>query len=370
MAKVRKLLITGGHVTPALAVVDALAQKNIKCDVVFVGRKYVNNRETANSFEYNEVTKRNIPFIHLKAGRLTRVANMQSFLSFLNIPAGVIAAYKIISYQKPDIVLTFGGYIGLPIAIAARLKGIPIYSHEQTIHPGIANRLISKMAKRIFVAFAESAKYFNKKRVIVSGNPIRAAVFSKGKAIFKIPALPCIYITGGSLGAHSVNTHIERILPELLKKFVVIHQTGNVREFKDFERLAEFKSTLKSEIADRYFPQEHFLDDQIGWVYSVSDFVVGRSGANTFFELMALEKPAVFIPLPWSANDEQRRQAMIFKEKGLGEVFEQNRSSSELLSLIEKVNSNLSDYQNCFALIDQDYHTHAEDTIIDTIFKA
>ncbi len=370
MVQRQKLMITGGHVTPALAVVDALVQRDIPCDVVFIGRKYVNRRETAYSFEFNEVLKRNIPFIHLEAGRLTRVANIQSLLSLLKIPAGLLTAFRIIADQKPDIVLTFGGYIGLPIAIAARMKGIPVYSHEQTIHPGVANTFISKLAKHIFVSFPESAQYFNKKRVIVSGNPIRKSVFNKGAAIFKLPNKPCIYITGGSLGAHSVNTHIERLLPELLKEFVVIHQTGNVREFKDFERLSAFKEKLEPELASRYFIQEHFLDDEIGWVYSVADFVIGRSGANTFFELMALKKPAVFIPLPWSANDEQRQQAMIFKERGVGEVFEQNRSSTELLSLIEKVSSNLSDYQQRFLLIDQDYHTHAENTIIDTIFKA
>lgn len=366
----QKMLITGGHVTPALAVVDALIEKEISCDVVFVGRKYVNRRETAYSFEYNEVIKRSIPFIHLEAGRFTRIASFQSMLSLIKIPAGLLSAFKIISEQKPEIVLTFGGYIGLPIAIAASMHRIPVYSHEQTIHPGVANRFISKLAQNIFVSFPESAKYFNKKRVIVSGNPIRKSVFTKGRDIFKLPNMPCIYITGGSLGAHSVNTHIERILPELLKTFVVIHQTGNVREFKDYERLSAFKETLEPALASRYFIQEHFLDDEIGWVYSVADFVIGRSGANTFFKLMALKKPAVFIPLPWSANDEQRRQALIFKDRGLGEVFEQNRSSTELLALIEKVSAHLSDYQKRFLLIDQDYHTHAENTIIDTIFKA
>ncbi len=366
----KKVLITGGHVTPALAVVDQLKENKIPCEVVFVGRKYVNKRETAYSFEYSEVTKRGIHFIHLDAGRLTRVAHIRSFLQLLKIPTGILTAYKIVAQQKPDLVLTFGGYLGLPIAISAWLQGIPVYSHEQTVHPGLANRCIAYLAKGVFVSFPESAKYFNKKKVIISGNPIRAAVFKKDTSAFTLPSLPCLYVTGGSLGAHSVNTHIERILPDLLRTFVVIHQTGNIKEFRDYERMLELKASLAPELAARYFPQEHFLDDQIGWVYSEADIVVGRSGANTFFELMALKKPAVFIPLPWSANDEQRKQAYIFKENGLGEVFEQNRSSIELFEIIQTVKLHLNDYKNNFETISDQYQTHAADTIIHTIFKA
>lgn len=368
MKERKKMLITGGHVTPALAVVDALKEKNIECDIVFVGRKYVNKKETAFSFEYTEVVKRHIPFLHLDAGRLTRLFHLKSFLSALRIPVGLYEAYKIIRQQKPDIVLTFGGYLGLPIALSAKLQGVPVYSHEQTIHPGLANRIIAFLAERIFVSFPESVKYFNNRRTLVTGNPIRVSVFKKGTFIAP-ESMPCLYVTGGSLGAHSVNTHIERILPDLLRTFVVIHQTGNISEFRDFERLKELKSTLEPVLQERYFLQEHFLDDEIGSVYGRADIVVGRSGANTFFELMALHKPAVFIPLPWSANDEQRQQAYIFKENGLGEVFEQNRSSTELFELIQQVKQNLDDYKKRFDQISHKYHTHAADTIIHTIFK-
>ncbi len=365
----RKLLITGGHVTPALAVIDALYRKKLPCELIFVGRKYVNRRETAYSFEYNEVIKRDIPFIHMEAGRLTRVVGLQSFYNLLKVPAGFLMAFKILAQQKPDIVLTFGGYIGLPIALAARMQGIRVYSHEQTICPGLANRMISRLARKTFVSFPQSAVYFDKSRVLVTGNPLRQSVFTSGKPVFIMPSLPCIYITGGSLGAHSVNTHIERILPDLLKKYVVIHQTGNVAEFKDFQRLLELKNSLSSDLSERYFPKEHFSDEEIGWVYSVAKMVVGRSGANTFFELMALKKPAVFIPLPWSAHDEQRRQALLFKESGLGEIFEQNRPSSELFRMINSVMDTLDSYRKHFDTLPHHYHTHAQDAIVENIFE-
>lgn len=369
MRERKKLMITGGHVTPALAVIDALTQENKDVEVVFVGRKYVNKRETAYSFEYSEVIKRGIPFVHLDAGRMTRIATIHSFLNLMRIPLGFLNAYKIVEQQKPDIVLTFGGYLGLPIALAARLKRIPVFSHEQTLHPGAANRFIASLAKKIFVSFPESAHYFDKKKVVISGNPLRTSIFKKVKTLFQVPNLPCIYVTGGSLGAHSVNTHIERLLPELLKSFVVIHQTGNVSEFRDYERLCALKSSLPPDKSPRYFIQEHFLDDEIGWVYATADLVVGRSGANTFFELMSLKKPAVFIPLPWSAHDEQRKQASIFKDHGLGEIFEQNRSSAELFELIEEVAHNLEHYKKNFETISSQYKEHAEQTIIQTIFQ-
>ena len=365
----RKLLITGGHVTPALAVIDEIQEKYKDSQLVFIGRKFINDRETSYSFEYHEVVSRNIRFIHLNAGRLTRIASWNTFLNALKIPSGFIEAFVILENEKPDAILTFGGYLGLPIALAAFLKGIPVYTHEQTIHPGIANRMIATIAKKIFISFPESKQYFTSSKVVLSGNPIRKSIFKTDKNIQIDQDKTCIYITGGSLGAHSVNSHIERILPQLLKLYVIIHQTGNVAEFKDYERLKAYKDSLESELSERYILKEHFLDEEIGWVYKSCDFVIGRSGANTFFELVALNKPAIFIPLPWSAHDEQREQAHIFKKNGVGEVFEQNRPSQKLLECIFKMDADLQEYKNKFPPLQEQYINNATHTIINHLYQ-
>ncbi len=369
MTTVKKLMITGGHVTPALAIIDAIFTKKTHCNIVFVGRKYSNNRENTETFEYKEITSRKIKFIHLRTGRYTRILSINSFLNFFQIPTGFIRAFVILLKEKPDVILSFGGYIALPIVFFARVLRKKVYTHEQTIIPGLANKRIATVSDKIFVSFPESAKYFPKSKVVITGNPIRKSIFTISQKLVVKKNKPCIYVTGGSLGAHGVNILIEQILPELLKKYVVIHQTGNVKEFGDYDRLIKLKETFPLPIRENYIIQPHFSDDEIGSVYSTADLVIGRAGANTFFELAALKKPAIFIPLPWSANNEQENQAKIFKENKTGEIFYQNQDSRELLKLIHQVIERKDEYSSHFNSLSKYVHSHAEDSIISEIFK-
>jgi UDP-N-acetylglucosamine--N-acetylmuramyl-(pentapeptide) pyrophosphoryl-undecaprenol N-acetylglucosamine transferase len=342
----KKIVITGGHVTPALAVIDILQKKYPEIEIVFIGRKYVNEREKSESFEYKEIASRKIRFIHLVTGRFTRAFTVGALQNILTIPYGFSRAYTIIKKEKPDAILSFGGYLALPVAYCAKLQKIPVFTHEQTVVPGLANTMIARIAQKVFISFPESTRHFKSEKVIYTGNPLRESIF-KDSAPFDLPSgLPAIYITGGSLGAHAINALIEQILPQILEKAVVIHQTGNVQEYDDYHRLSQFKGMLKADLRKRYILKEHVADDEIGSIYKAVDLVIGRSGANTFFELIALGKPALFIPLPWAAGNEQREHAAIFKNQGAGEVFEQDGNSEELRLLIEKMLIHLSQYAN------------------------
>ncbi len=369
MDKVKKILITGGHVTPALAVIDRIKERSKYTHLVFVGRKYTSESEKQiESFEYKEVTARKIPFIHISTGRLTRIFALRSFASVFQIPQGFISAWRILKEEKPEAVLSFGGYIALPIAICAKLMGIKVYTHEQTIAPGIANKYIAKFADTIFLSFPESALYFKDKNIILSGNPIRPSVFQTNTKISK-KNVPCIYVTGGSLGAHAINELIEEILHELLESYVVIHQTGSVSEFKDYQRLSKLRDALPDELKERYIVKEHVTDEEIGSIYAAADIVVGRSGANTFFEMVALKKPTIFIPLPWSAHAEQEHHAQIFKKYKVGEIVHQSEGSAQLLKIIQQVIAKKEEYISHFNSLSTYNHLNAADTIIDTIFK-
>lgn len=362
-----KLLITGGHVTPALAVIDKLMSRP-DTRIVFVGRKYSLESEEALSLEYKEIVKRNIPFRTLTAGRLTRVLTVQSLLHLLKVPVGFIQAYSILREESPNIVLSFGGYLALPVAIAAWLLGIPVYTHEQTIRPGLSNRIIARFSKRVFYAFPEAKSFFPSSKAVMTGNPVRPSIFQADKQPFSIPqGLPVIYVTGGSLGSHGINEHIKALLPELLKDFFVIHQIGSVKQYDDFERLKRYRRSLPDELKVRYYPVEHLFDGEIGYVYSVADLVIGRAGANTFFELLHLKKPAIFIPLPWSSNQEQLHHAMYFKKLGIGEIFEQKEPSEKLLEQIRMMYRNLAAYQKRFEELPIQYKKDAADIIISEI---
>lgn len=361
-----KILITGGHVTPALAVIEQLKGQ----EIVFVGRKYALEHEQTLSFEYKEVTRRNIKFIHLKTGRINRNLSFPSAASFLKIPYGFYQGLVIMRKEKPDVVLTFGGYLAVPIAWWARFFNIPVFLHEQTSIPGKAARLIGKFAKKIFISFPQTGQYFPTDKTILTGNPIRKAIYSVKKRPFKIfKDRSVVYITGGSLGSHSINLHVERLLKTLLSKYIIIHQAGDTRRYHDFEKLVDLKKSLPRELQQRYFLKKHFSEDEIGYIYSLADIIVGRAGANTFFELVLLEKPAVFIPLPWSAEKEQQKQAEMFKEAGVGEIFSQSDQGEHLEQKIEALFKNLSSYKSNFKNLKKLYRENSASVIADEILK-
>lgn len=366
-----KLLVTGGHPTPALAVIDALLERGMaKEDILFVGKKYTLDTETTLSFEYKEIKKRGIEFIPLQAGKLTRLINLQSLRNVLRIPLGFYNAKKIIHTYAPSRVLTFGGYLAVPVAYWAHKKHIPIYTHEQTIRPGTANKIIAKWANRVFVSFQETARYFPKHKVLVTGNPIRQCIFQPSILDEQFDAhKQTIYITGGNLGSHSINMKIKPILSQLLDLYNVIHQTGDVREYNDYEVLKELAETFPPVKRKRYLIKKNVFDDEIGSVLNKADVVVGRSGANTFFELLALKKPAVFIPLPWSARDEQRQHAKLFKKLGLGEIVEQSKSPEELLNTIRSVLSNIDFYHENFKKLGIGYQGNAAEVIANILLQ-
>lgn len=364
-----KLLVTGGHISPALACIDEISKKE-DLEIVFVGRKHNNEREKTTSMEFAEITSRNIKFINLTAGRVTRLLNLRSFLNWFNFPIGFFQSLIVLKKEKPDAILTFGGYIALPIAIVGNFLGIPVYIHEQTVHPGSTNRVLGNVAKKIFLAFDEAKKYFPPQKVIVVGNPIRKQVFEIINKPFSIDEkLPVIYVTGGSLGSHSVSMLIEPIIMKLLEKYIVIHQAGNVAQYNDFSRLTEMRINLPEKLQKRYFLRSHFQTHEIGYIYSQADLVIGRSGANTFSELVSLKKPSILIPLPWSANGEQQKQAEILKNSGAAEIFDQSGKSSDLLILIEKMIKDLEKYRQSFNNLNSLYSRNAAEQITAEIYK-
>ena len=159
-----KILVTGGHLAPALAVIEELKKTKKNVEIVFVGRKYALDSEKTISLEYKEVTKLKIPFIALTAGRLTRVLTLKSLRNLLRVPIGFFNAFSIVRDQRPDVVLSFGSYLAVPVAFWAYLFRTPVFTHEQTVHPGLANRIVSWFAKKVFVAFTETVNILMQKK--------------------------------------------------------------------------------------------------------------------------------------------------------------------------------------------------------------
>jgi len=328
----KKICITGGHLSPAVAVIEEIKARKKPWDIVFVGRAKTSHLNANQSEDKSLVEKMGIPFIAIHAGRFSRFFSLHSFFELFLIPVGFIESFVFCLREKPDCIVSFGGYVGLPVVKAGWLLGIPTIIHEQTHVLGLANKIASEFADKIVLTFPD-ARMQKDTRVSVVGLPLRAAFLHPPKKIsFPIPAdKPILYVTGGTTGAASMNDLIFPIIHSFVHTYTVIHQTGQ----KSYAKALTVLDTISKEEKNSYIPMEYIESGDVAWILRHAHLVIGRSGANTVAEVAAVRKPAVFIPLPWGSHQEQRRNATWYASIG-GDVtiVDQPKTSSEQLEKI------------------------------------
>lgn len=325
----KKILITGGHVTPALAVIDELIKNNWQ--IFYVGRKYALEGDKAISQEYRLIHEKNLAFLTLTSGRLQRRITPHTFFSLLKIPFGFFQSLLYILSVRPRVILSFGGYIALPIVMAGWLMGVPVVTHEQTLVPGLANKIISRFARKICVSWETTKKLFPTNKTILTGNPMRKEL-KQSNTTLQIPHdRPLLFITGGNLGAHSISVVIESALSELIKKYTVIHQCGNAQEFGDFERLSQIRKSLSPLEQKRYYVFTYIDTEDLGWILQHADLLISRSGANILTEIIEWNLPAILIPLPWSGGSEQEKNAQFLVSQNAAVFLDQDDLNQERL---------------------------------------
>jgi len=314
----------GGHFSPALAVIEQMPKD---WNILLVGREHAFEGDSALSLEYQTAKRLGLAFEPLTTGRIQRKFTKHTFGSLAKIPVGLAQAKKIITRFQPDIVLSFGGYISVPVVLAAAVSRVPIVIHEQTLHAGLANKVASRFAAKICVSWEESAKFFPKNKIVLTGNPMRKEFIQgtrdPGLGSRKDSRFPLIYITGGSGGAHGINVLVEGCLEKLLEKFTIIHQTGDAKEFGDYDRLENFRSSLPENLQKNYSLRKFIKPEEVWSIMEKADLVISRSGINTVTELLYLGKPCLLIPLPYGQHNEQRTNAAFITRVGLGEVIDQ-----------------------------------------------
>jgi UDP-N-acetylglucosamine--N-acetylmuramyl-(pentapeptide) pyrophosphoryl-undecaprenol N-acetylglucosamine transferase len=336
-----KIVIVGGHLSPALAVIEKLKNE----DVFYIGRKYAFEKDAAISLEYQEIIKLGIPFYSINAARLQRKFTKQTIPSLTKFPAGFFDSLKILKQIRPDVVLGFGGYVSLPVILAAFILKIPTVIHEQTSEAGLANKIEAKFVNKVCISWETSRKYFPKDKTVITGNPLGENILNI-KPVKKNDGLPVVYVTGGSGGSHVINSLVEKSLGQLLKRFILVHQTGDSKEYNDFERLSSEKNKLDSAIAKNYHLQKFYSPKDMAQNLANADLVVGRAGINTVTELIFLAKPAFLIPLPFAQKNEQLKNAMFLKELGLGEIgIQKTLTAEKFISTILTMFSNLEIYK-------------------------
>lgn len=325
-----KIMIVGGHLTPALAVLSEL-RKNGYTNIVWVGQKYNQLGNTTNSAEYITVSKLGISFVNLNSGKLNRhlpiIKFYRLFWDLFMVFVGIIKAFFIVGWHQPKLIISFGGYTAVPVAIMGWLFRKRIITHEQTVVAGLSNRIIAKFANKILVSWDTSLKYYPEKKTILVGNPIRREVlvsktdfFTKDLDIKR----PTVLIMGGNQGSHFINSRVFEVLDKLLEDVNIIHQTGSSSVTGDFAKAKEIKNNLPMEKRNRYVVTDYIASEYIGEVFHYADLLVSRGGANTITEILALGKLSIIIPIPNTSHDEQVINAKYVEKTGLGYTLLQN----------------------------------------------
>lgn len=332
--------MTGGHITPAIATINEIRQRFPDWKIVFVGRKFALEGTRVISEEYRMIKEMDIRFIPIIAGRLKREGGISTLMALFKVPIGCIQACMFVLREKPDMIVSFGGYVALPVALGAKLFHVPIVTHEQTTRPGLANRIISFVATKICITFPETADAFSKKdRVVMTGLPVRSDVLTPPNVSpFTISGdRPMLLIVGGSTGSVSINETVFASLPQLLRSYTIIHQVGRFSS----QRSQEIAQALPQDIRDRYIPRLYLSSGEYSWALHAAALVIGRSGANTVTEIALAGAVAICIPLPWSANNEQLHNAQILKTYGSVILPQKKLSQKTLLSTVSDLMNDL-----------------------------
>ena len=344
----KKIILTGGgtagHVTPNLALLPALQKEGF--EIRYIG--------SYNGIERRLMEEAGIPYDGISSGKLRRYFDVKNFSDPLRVLKGYAESLKLIRKYKPDVLFSKGGFVAVPVVLAAKHYKVPVIIHESDMTPGLANKICIPSAKKVCCNFPETLKYLPEDKAVLTGSPIREELLSgdrlSGLQYAHLSAdLPVILVIGGSLGSVTVNQAVRSILPELLEKFQVIHICG--------------KGNLdESLIGTKGYVQYEYVDKPLRHLFAAADLVISRAGANSICEILALRKPNILIPLSAAASrGDQSLNAKSFAAQGFSTLLQEEDLTAETLRrAIDDT------YQNRQTFMDKMAESHLNNAI-DTI---
>jgi len=338
---------TGGHIQPILAVVSELRkigdERQVDFDFLHIG--------SVPKKEKNIIEAADIEYDHVLTGKVRRYFSLQNLVDIFKIPIGILQAYFKVRKFKPDVVFGKGGFASVPAVVAAGWLNIPVIIHESDTSAGLANRKLAKYATVIALGFARARSCFPDNKVVVTGNPVRPEILTgkKDQALNEFNfdgTKPIIFITGGSLGAQTINRVTVGALKKLLEKYDIIHQCGdvNLKDTLGRVKLIFGDNRLKKQGVNYYlkgagYRLRPYLKNEMADAYAAADLVVSRAGASNITEIAALSKPSILIPLPMSASrGEQIGNAGLFaKAKAAKVILNQDFTAESFLTAVEEL---------------------------------
>ena len=351
----KKIILTGGgtagHVTPNLALLPSL--KKAGYEIRYIG--------SYQGIERKLIEGAGIPYDGISSGKLRRYFDLKNFSDPFRVAKGYFEALHLMKRYKPDVVFSKGGFVAVPVVLAAKHYKIPVIIHESDMTPGLANKICIPSAAKVCCNFPETLQYLPPKKAVLTGCPIRKEL-SEGnrEAALKLTGFsadrPVLMIMGGSLGATAVNKAVRDALPELLKDWQIIHLCG---KGKLDESLKGTPGYLQFEYVQKELPD----------LFALCDLVISRAGANAICELLALHKPNLLIPLSANASrGDQILNARSFERQGYSVVLEEEELNHDvLLDAIMNLYQNRETYIQAMKNSPQQ---NSIDTIIDLIEAA
>jgi UDP-N-acetylglucosamine--N-acetylmuramyl-(pentapeptide) pyrophosphoryl-undecaprenol N-acetylglucosamine transferase len=328
----KRIVLTGGgtagHVTPCIALLPTLKKEGY--DIVYIG--------SYNGIERKLIEEYNIEYHGISSGKLRRYFDPKNFTDPFKVAKGYFEARKLIKMLKPDIVFSKGGFVTVPVVLAAKKYKIPVIVHESDMTPGLANKIAIPAAKKVCANFPETIKYLPPEKAVLTGTPIRKELFSgnriKGLDLCGFSAnKPVILIIGGSSGSKAINETIRGMLPTLIRDYQIIHLCGKGNLDLKLNGIAGYA-------------QYEYSKEELSDLLAASDLVISRAGANAICELLALRKPNILIPLPQgSSRGDQILNAESFERQGYSYLLkEEELSVSSLMQAIKTAMDTRNDY--------------------------
>ena len=333
---------TAGHVTPNLALIPLVREKckNVDLDVHYIGSENGIEKEILAKYD-------NVTYHSIRTGKLRRYFSWQNFSDPFRVIGGYFDAKKLMKKIRPAIVFSKGGFVSVPVAAAAHAYKIPVIAHESDLTPGLANKISARFATKICTTFPDTLEYLPKGVGVCTGSPIRPELFDgnaeRARARYGFDGKPVILSMGGSLGSVVLNKALRENLPELTKKYNIIHLCGKGNIDDKCEKYANS------------YKQFEFISDELPDALALSAFIVSRAGSNAIHEFLALHKPMLLIPLSAAASrGDQILNAQSFEKRGFAIVLkEENITPSTFLHAIsfvekdkEKMTESMENYEN------------------------
>ena len=348
----KKIVLTGGgtagHVTPNIALLPSL--KEAGYEVFYIG--------SYTGIEKTLIEDLGIPYYGISSGKLRRYRSLKNLSDPFRVLHGLFQAKRLMKKIKPDIVFSKGGFVSVPVVLAAGSRHIPVIIHESDMTPGLANKIAMRKATKICCNFPETLKYLPEGKAVLTGSPIRQELLLGNKAAgldlcnFTTDK-PIILVVGGSTGAVHVNEAVRSILPELLKDFQVVHLCGK----------GKMDESLNGTPG---YVQFEYISEQMRDLFAISSIVISRAGANAICELLALKKPNLLIPLSANASrGDQILNARSFEAQGFSMVIDEDYLSPGLL--IEKVHALYCSRQTYIDAMEKSRQTNAIPSILEIL---